>query len=106
MLPRGSLPLNVEVTLTAPDLMLPETETPFAPLSAMFNVGSAVRAAPELPASTTAATPTTRTTTARQPARPKHKRFIRRLSLCLPLGVDRSLNSLQRKVKPATSPMR
>jgi len=50
MLPRGSVPLNVETTLTAPDTMLPETETPFAPVSATFNVGSAVRTAPALPA--------------------------------------------------------
>jgi len=38
--PLGAVPVNVETTLTAPDTSLPDTVTPFTPLSAMFSVGS------------------------------------------------------------------
>ncbi len=38
--PLGALPENVETTLTAPDTVLPETETPVVPVSAMLSVGS------------------------------------------------------------------
>ena len=53
--PLGALPLKVETTLTAPDTSLPDTDTPFVPVSAMFSVGSElVPAAPAPPASNSA----------------------------------------------------
>src|SRR6202042_1736163 len=38
--PEGERPLNVESTLTAPDTVLPEIDTPCAPWSATVSVGS------------------------------------------------------------------